>query len=261
MVQDEIYWFTPDTTWEITSIEPGDNGGDIYFFDSKSKRPKGSPLDTFNDEFLKPGYKVESPIDESFELGDEDFKLAKDFNKRELKVGDYFYESSNPEFAGAWEKLEDAPSLIRNFVQKIIYIGPNEGQYKEPSYYDDEIVAFEFAIDPQNVYTLTVNYFNRDFSDKINAYIPSKHDLEETFELGPEDIEMVRGLDEENWTGKTYEEFEEWAVPILIKANFELDNIKKYMLDMYDYGDMEPYLNITNKELIGDFDAYLENIL
>ena len=141
-------------------------------------------------DLLDPSKKV----NEEFTLGDEDMELAKDFNKRELKVGDYFYESSNPEYAGAWTKLEDAPSLIRNFVQKIIYIGPNEGQYKEPSYYDDDIVAFEFAIDPQNVYTLTVNYFNRDFSDKINAYIPSKNTLDETFEMGPEDIGLANGL-------------------------------------------------------------------
>jgi hypothetical protein len=198
-------------------------------------------------------------VNEDFELGDEDLELAKDFNKRELKVGDYFYDSSNPEYAGAWTKLEDAPSRIRSLVKKIIYIGPNEGQYKELVYYDDEIVAFEFAMRPENVYTFTVDYFNKDLMNNINAYIPSKNDLEETFELGDEDLELAKGLDEENWTGETYEEFKEWAVPILIKANFELDNIKEYMLDMYDYGDMEPYLNITNKELIGDFDAYLEN--
>jgi hypothetical protein len=141
-------------------------------------------------DLLDPSKKV----NEEFTLGDEDMELAKDFNKRELKVGDYFYESSNPEYAGAWTKLEDAPSLIRNFVQKIIYIGPNEGQYKEPSYYDDDIVAFEFAIDPQNVYTLTVNYFNRDFSDKINAYIPTKNTLYEDFELTADDLELAKGL-------------------------------------------------------------------
>jgi hypothetical protein len=141
-------------------------------------------------DLLDPSKKV----NEEFTLGDEDMELAKDFNKRELKVGDYFYESSNPEYAGAWTKLEDAPSLIRNFVQKIIYIGPNEGQYKEPSYYDDDIVAFEFAIDPQNVYTLTVNYFNRDFSDKINAYIPTKNTLYEDFELTADDLELAKDL-------------------------------------------------------------------
>jgi len=197
-------------------------------------------------------------VNEDFELGDEDLKLAKDFNKRELKVGDYFYDSTIPKLAGAWTKLEDTPSVIRNLVKKIIYIGPNEGQYKEPIYGDDRIIAFEFAINPENVYTLTVDSFNKDFTDVINAYIPTEN-LDESFELDPDDLELAKGLDEENWTGETYKEFKEWAVPILIKANFELDNIKEYMLDMYDYGDMEPYLNITNKELIGDFDAYLEN--
>jgi hypothetical protein len=223
------------------------------------------PQDAWNLDEMKVTVDLIKPlnrVNEDFELGDEDLELAKDFNKRELKVGDYFYDSSNSKWAGAWEKLEDAPSRIRNLVKKIVYIGPNEGQYKEPVYYgDDEIVAFEFATRPENVYTLTVDYFNKDIMDNINAYIPSKHDLEETFELGDEDLELAKGLDEENWTGETYKEFKEWAVPILIKANFKLDNIKEYMLDMYDYGDMGPYLNITDKELIGDFDAYLENIL
>ena len=150
-------------------------------------------LEDIND-YLKPKYRIIDLLDESFELGDEDIELAKGFNQKELKVGNYFYDSTNPEYAGAWTKLEDAPSLIRNFVKKIIYIGPNEGQYKESSYYDDDIVAFEFAVDPENVYTLTVNYFNRDFSDSINAYIPTKDNIDETFERGPEDIELANGL-------------------------------------------------------------------
>ena len=151
--------------------------------------PKKRELDITID-LLDPSKKV----NEAFELSDDDLELAKGFNQKELKVGNYFYDSTNPEYAGAWTKLEDAPSLIRNFVKKIIYIGPNEGQYKEPSYYDDDIVAFEFAIDPENIYTLTVNYFNRDFSDSINAYIPTKDNIDETFERGPEDIELANGL-------------------------------------------------------------------
>ena len=75
-------------------------------------------LEDIND-YLKPKYRIIDSLDESFELGDEDIELAKGFNQKELKVGNYFYDSTNPEYAGAWTKLEDAPSLIRNFVKKL----------------------------------------------------------------------------------------------------------------------------------------------
>jgi hypothetical protein len=135
---------------------------------------------------------LENNMNESFELGPEDYELAKDFGRRKLKVGDYFYDSSNPKFAGAWTKLEDSPEIIRNLVKKIIYIGPNEGQYKEPIYGDDKIVAFEFAINPENAYILTVDSFNEDtMNNNVNAYIPTEN-LDESFELGPEDYELAK---------------------------------------------------------------------
>ena len=163
-----------------------------YMLDMFDYGDMGPYLDVTNKELINDfeAY-LENNMNESFELGPDDYEMAKGFSQRKLKVGDYFYDSTNPKFAGAWTKLEDTPSVIRNLVKKIIYIGPNEGQYKEPIYGDDKIMAFEFAINPENVYTLTVDSFNEDFTDIINAYIPTEN-LDESFELGPDDYELAK---------------------------------------------------------------------
>ena len=47
----------------------------------------GSSVGWINN-LLSPGYKIELPLDESFSLSDDDLEMAKDFNVKELGVGD-----------------------------------------------------------------------------------------------------------------------------------------------------------------------------
>jgi hypothetical protein len=109
---------------------------------------------------------------------DDDWNVDSSF-KHELKVGDYFYgNSTSEEYNGVWTKLENVPSYIQNYVKKIIYIGPNKGKYENPNYYDDDIIVYEFANNPVNFYDFTVDFFNEQYSDLINAYIPT--DLNES---------------------------------------------------------------------------------
>ena len=116
--------------------------------------------------FLKPQYQIIPNLSEN----EDEFTVdaPKEWNQHELEVGDYFDEHPGK----VYKRKEDIPNdQSLTSVYKIIYIGPNKGEYFRPAYYDYNIVTFESTYNKQNTYTFTVEHFNDTRGPILNAYI------------------------------------------------------------------------------------------
>jgi hypothetical protein len=123
-------------------------------------------LKTLND-YLKDNYKIISTLSES---DDDEFNVEapKSWNQHELKVGDYFNEYDGK----VYTHKEDIPGgIFKPSTYEVIYIGPNEGEYYNPNYYDNNIIVFRSTYNKKNTYSFTVDYFNESRGLKLNAYI------------------------------------------------------------------------------------------
>jgi hypothetical protein len=131
---------------------------------------------------------------------DWDLEAGPEWNEKEIKVGDYWYESSNPEWNGVWSNYYDIPDRISDLVLKVIYIGPHKEEflnqpYDIPNYYGEYVI-----ISKRNgkFWAFTVDYFNNNFGPKLNAYIPTDNLNEQNdewdLEAGPEWNETLLSL-------------------------------------------------------------------
>jgi hypothetical protein len=123
-------------------------------------------LKTLND-YLKDNYKIISTLSES---DDDEFNVEapKSWDQHELKVGDYFNEYDEK----VYTHKEDIPGgTFKSSTYEVIYIGPNEGEYYNPNYYDNNIIVFRSTYNKKNTYSFTIDYFNESRGLKLNAYI------------------------------------------------------------------------------------------
>ena len=123
-----------------------------------------------------------------------DFEVGKNWNEKEIKVGDYWKDSINPEWSGVWSNYYDIPESMTDLVLNVIYIGPYKEEFSKPpynipNYYGDNVIISKRN---GNFWAFTVNYFNESFGPKLNAYIPTDNlnELDDDFEdwvvAGPE---------------------------------------------------------------------------
>jgi hypothetical protein len=62
----------------------------------------------------------------------------------------------------------------------------------------------------------------------------------------------------EEYEGTTDEELMEWIEKILLKHSSDSGAIDEYIDQIFSYGDPEAYDNITEKELLDDFNQWYE---
>jgi len=130
----------------------------------------------FVNYLLKPEFKV---VQNKNLTEEEDFNVdaPAEWNRHELKVGDYF-----DDYIGeVYTREEDIPKDSRGFTYEIIYIGSNEGEYRKSAYYDHNIIAFRRVSNKNQIYSFTVEHFNNTRGPKLNAYInlPNRFNLNE----------------------------------------------------------------------------------
>jgi hypothetical protein len=121
-------------------------------------------LKTLND-YLKDNYKIISTLNES---DDDEFtvKAPKSWDQHELKVGDYFNEYTKK----VYTREEEIPESEKGFTYEVIYIGPNEGEYHKPAYFDHNLIGFK-SLRTKNIFSFTVQHFNETRGPILNAYI------------------------------------------------------------------------------------------
>ena len=151
--------------FEIISFQPNNK---VYLRSLKKGWEDVFKISGIN-ELLKPEYQIFPPLNEQDE--DEDWNITTDsFDEKELSVGDYWFESSVPGWTGVWSDYKDVPNILKNSVLKITYIGPYKPELKKPHYYDKNVVAMERG---DEKYVFVIDYFNKEYGPKLNAYIPT----------------------------------------------------------------------------------------
>jgi hypothetical protein len=178
------YWF--EKPHKITKFRP--TYLDFVIFDNKRELSL-----RFVTNFLKPNFKINfNGLNEQDE--DEwDLEAGPEWNEKELKVGDYWYDSSVPEWNGVWSNYYDIPDRISDLVLKVIYIGPHKEEFSKPPYNDIPNYYGEYVIISKRngkFWAFTVDYFNNNFGKRLNAYVPNDNlnesDDEWDLEAGPE---------------------------------------------------------------------------
>jgi hypothetical protein len=130
----------------------------------KHTRNSSIDLDTL-DSRLKDNHKIISTLSES---DDDEFtvKAPKSWDQHELKVGDYFNEYTKK----VYTREEEIPESEKGFTYEVIYIGPNEGEYHKPAYFDHNLIGFK-SLRTKNIFSFTVQHFNETRGPILNAYI------------------------------------------------------------------------------------------
>ena len=129
-------------------------------------------VDILNEKVLKPQYRIVPPLNEQDE--EWDIEVSDNWNKKELKVGDLF----NTHRGKIYLNQDEIPDSEKNLTYKIIYIGPNEGEYYKPGYLDRDIIVIQSLLTKSN-FPFPIDYFNNEYGPKLNAYIPNNNDLNE----------------------------------------------------------------------------------
>jgi hypothetical protein len=207
--EDEIPNDIKHLTYKIIYIGP--NEGEYYnpnYFDyniiiiqSLNGIKYAFTIDHFNIVY-GPKLNAYIPTDSLNEQDDEwEFEAGKEWNEKEIKVGDYWYESSNPEWNGVWSNYYDIPDRISDLVLKVIYIGPHKEEFSKPPYNDIPNYYGEYVIISKRngkFWAFTVDYFNNNFGKRLNAYVPTdnlnEQDDEWDLEAGPEWNETLLSL-------------------------------------------------------------------
>jgi hypothetical protein len=121
-----------------------------------------------------------------------DLEAGPEWNEKELKVGDYYNEYTGKIFSNK----NEIPNNGKNLTYRIIYIGPNEGEYYEPNYFNHNIVVIQSLNGGK--YAFTIDHFNTAYGPKLNAYVPTdnlnEQDDEWDLEAGPEWNEKELGV-------------------------------------------------------------------
>jgi hypothetical protein len=133
-------------------------------------------VDVLNEKVLKPQYKIVPPLNEQDE--DWDIDVSNNWNEKELKVGDLF----NTYRGKIYLNQDEIPDDEKNLTYKIIYIGPNEGEYYTPEYFDNGIIVIQSLLKKLK-FPFPIDYFNNEYGPKLNAYIPNNNDLNEQDEF------------------------------------------------------------------------------
>jgi hypothetical protein len=130
----------------------------------KHTRNSSIDLDTLKRR-LKDNYKIISTLSES---DDDEFNVEapKSWDQHELKVGDYFNEYTKK----VYTREEEIPESEKGFTYEVIYIGPNEGEYHKPAYFDHNLIGFK-SLRTKNIFSFTVQHFNETRGPILNAYI------------------------------------------------------------------------------------------
>jgi len=224
-------------------------------------------LDYFEKD-LAPGYELKRPsLSESDDEFTVDVPEREGWDETELRAGHYFNMSTNPDFSGVWNNLEDVPKSIRHFIKQVIYIGPNVGQYKSPEYKDHvNIIAYNFPTDKDKkdkLYAISFEEFNKRWNKMMNASVYSY--LEES----QDEFNVDAPLDWDEYDGNVIITYEienegEVYVPVADEEEFERlnPNIK------INYGTEPIYVDTTYKsksvninELIKELENYSDELL
>jgi hypothetical protein len=198
-------------------------------------------LKHFNED-LKPQYKVVPP-NKIFESDDDEFSVEapKSWDQHELKVGDYFNEYTEK----VYTREEEIPENEKNFTYEVIYIGPNEGEYHKPAYFDHNIIVFK-SLRTKNIFSFTVQHFNDTRGPILNAYInlPNKmSDLNESDddwtvdEPSPEwNVEYLGVGDTIQGKMWNWKNIINWCNRVAGDNHVELNELIRRWEDVYDEG-------------------------
>jgi hypothetical protein len=249
----EWNYFTKRGNVKITDI--GDEDGVKYVILTDFKEEDNWEEYDLNyiNNMLKYPYQIVQPLTEQ-EDNDWDLEVGDNWDEKELKVGDYWFDSSVPGWTGVWSDYKDVPNVLKNSVLKITYIGPYKPELKKPHYYDKNVVAMERG---DEKYVFAIDYFNSEYGPKLNAYIPTDN-LNES----DDDWDLEVG---EEWNDS------ELSVGDVITPSMWQDNVGEYWKEITD-GDQEiigfdsdyegPYVKLRGIRIIGvDLEEINEDLL
>jgi hypothetical protein len=170
-----------ESNHKITGVELDNATNNIIVFFGHESILNSVVSRNFLHKHLKPQYRVVLPLNEQDE--DEDFNITvgDNWNEKELSVGDYFNEYTGKIYSSE----DEVPDNERILTYKIIYIGPNEGEYRDPDYFNSKLdIIVVQLLDTKHRFTYSVDYFNSETGPNINGKVYlNEQDEDDDFNL------------------------------------------------------------------------------
>ena len=260
----KIYKTPGNENWGVR-IRFQDVGWRKYLPKSKDiKLGLGFNLDSFNDNNLKPQYKIKEPVFELSTLleNEEDFNVnaPDEWNVTELGVGDII----TPDM---WDYTKDGDEF-RNKIAKSFIINRIFKEDGWDSGWGVSIVHYIPALlHPKFPQTNTLGgleyglgELNSHLKPQYKIFIPGAlNENEEDFNVSaPSEWNEEYWDDYEGEEEDIYNNFQNFVYRVLKKREVEDEFIEAYLDEIFHYGDTDAYRNISSSKLIKDFNVWIE---